>query len=111
VQFVEQHRVTGLLSNAGQTQVTGVRLHSLAGDGLEQMPATLVVDASGRRSAAPQWLESLGFTPPPKTVVNPFLGYATRRYREPEGFEGRLEGDANFATASKPSSPRIFGKN
>ncbi|HEY9902718.1 MAG TPA: monooxygenase, partial [Candidatus Sericytochromatia bacterium] len=87
VQFVEQHRVTGLLSNASQTHITGVHLQSLAGDGLEQLPGTLVIDASGRRSAAPQWLESLGFAPPPETVVNPFLGYATRRYREPEGFE------------------------
>lgn len=88
VQFVEQHRVTGLLSNPGKTHITGVRLHSLAGGGLDELSATLVVDASGRRSAAPQWLESLGFTPPPETVVNPFLGYATRRYREPDGFQG-----------------------
>lgn len=45
------------------------------------------MDAGGRRSNAPEWLENLGFTPPPETVVNPFLGYATRRYREPAGFD------------------------
>lgn len=88
VRFVEQHRVIGLLANSSRTHFTGVRLRSKADDSIEELLATLVVDASGRRSNAPQWLESLGFTPPPETVVNPFLGYATRRYREPEGFEG-----------------------
>jgi flavin-dependent dehydrogenase len=51
------------------------------------LQASLVVDASGRRSQAPHWLETLGFTPPSETVVNPFLGYATRRYLEPKGFQ------------------------
>ncbi len=87
VRFVEQHRVTRLLCNPGKTQVTGVRLHSIGGSTEDELQASLVVDASGRRSFAPQWLESLGFTPPSETVVNPFLGYATRRYREPKGFQ------------------------
>ncbi|HEY9891618.1 MAG TPA: monooxygenase [Candidatus Sericytochromatia bacterium] len=85
VRFVEAHRVTGLL--ASSNHITGVRLQPLSGEGLNELPASLVVDASGRRSNAPQWLENLGFTPPPETVVNPFLGYATRRYQEPPGFE------------------------
>ncbi len=86
VRFIEQHRVTGLLCNPSQTHITGVCLRSIGG-ATEDQPGTLVVDASGRRSQAPHWLESLGFTPPPETVINPFLGYATRRYLEPEGFE------------------------
>jgi len=86
IQFLEQHRVTGLLSEG--KRVTGVRMHSLAGDGLDELTADLVVDASGRRSLAPKWLDSIGLTPPPETVVNPYLGYATCRYREPEGFTG-----------------------
>ncbi|MBD0263419.1 MAG: monooxygenase [Tolypothrix sp. Co-bin9] len=86
VQFVEQHRAIALLANPSKMQVTGVRLQSRPGDGSNELPATLVVDASGRRSHAPQWLEDIGFTPPSETVVNPFLGYATRRYKEPEGF-------------------------
>jgi 2-polyprenyl-6-methoxyphenol hydroxylase-like FAD-dependent oxidoreductase len=85
VRFIEAHRVTGLIANSNQ--ITGVRLQPLNGDGIPELPASLVVDASGRRSNAPQWLEKLGFTPPPETVINPFLGYATRRYQEPPGFE------------------------
>ena len=87
VRFVEQHRVTGLVCNPGKTHITGVRLRSIGGSNEDELQASLVVDASGRRSFAPQWLENLGFTPPSETVVNPFLGYATRRYREPKGFQ------------------------
>ena len=87
VQFVEQYRVTGLLSNPSKTHITGVCLRSIGGSTEDELQATFVVDASGRRSQAPHWLESLGFTPPSETVVNPFLGYATRRYREPKGFQ------------------------
>lgn len=87
VRFVEQYRVTGLLANPSKTHITGVCLRSISGATEDELQATLVVDASGRRSQAPHWLQSLGFTPPSETVVNPFLGYATRRYREPEGFQ------------------------
>lgn len=81
VQFIE-NRVIGLC-NEGEF-ITGVCVRSKIGADTEQIPASLVVDASGRRSQAPKWLESIGLTPPPETVVNPFLGYATRRYREPK---------------------------
>src|SRR5205807_7188945 len=45
--------------------------------------ADLVVDASGRDSPISNWLESLGYPRPPETVVNPFLGYASRLYTPP----------------------------
>ena len=83
VNFVEKHRAVGLLTNG--TQVTGIRMQAIAGDNVD-VPATLVVDAAGRRSHTPQWLESLGFDSPKETFVNPFVGYATRRYKQPEGF-------------------------
>ncbi|MBV9126363.1 MAG: hypothetical protein JO112_23690, partial [Planctomycetes bacterium] len=47
------------------------------------LEADLVVDASGRGSRAPQWLKALGYTPPEDTVVNAFLGYASRVYQSP----------------------------
>lgn len=45
--------------------------------------ADLVVDASGRDSRAPRWLQALGFQAPAETVVNSFLGYASRYYHRP----------------------------
>jgi flavin-dependent dehydrogenase len=47
------------------------------------MTADLVVDATGRESKAPEWLKSLGYIPPPETIVNPFLGYASQLYTLP----------------------------
>ncbi|PMB42650.1 monooxygenase [Fischerella thermalis CCMEE 5330] len=86
IKFIEQHRAIALLTNSHKTQVTGIKLQSLTGDGIKDLAASLVVDASGRSSHAPQWLEDIGLTPPPETIVNPFLGYATRRYKPPEDF-------------------------
>lgn len=85
VTFVDRHRVTGLI--ASDQQITGVQLTSLNDRQSTQLSATLVVDASGRRSSASKWLASLGFAQPSETVVNPFLGYATRRYQAPQDFQ------------------------
>jgi 2-polyprenyl-6-methoxyphenol hydroxylase-like FAD-dependent oxidoreductase len=58
------------------------------GDGSEKMMnATLVVDASGRHSKSAQWLESLGYPVPEQTIINSFLGYASRFYEPPPGFK------------------------
>jgi 2-polyprenyl-6-methoxyphenol hydroxylase-like FAD-dependent oxidoreductase len=84
VHFVDGYRVTGLL---GDARIRGVSLRAANGTKTQELSASLVVDASGRRSQAPSWLQELGFAPPPETTINPFLGYATRRYREPEGFK------------------------
>ena len=76
IEIVESSKVTGLICD--RQKVTGVKLNS------DELNAKLVVDASGRSSQAPQWLEQIGKTPVPETTVNPFLGYATRRYKLPD---------------------------
>ena len=58
---------------------TGVRLK----DGKE-IKADLVVDASGRRSMLPSWLEEAGYQPPAETHVDSHLGYTMRLYELPE---------------------------
>jgi 2-polyprenyl-6-methoxyphenol hydroxylase-like FAD-dependent oxidoreductase len=85
IEFVEECRVLGLVGNSSKAQITGVKLQT-AGCDVEELFADLVVDASGRGSNAPLWLENLGFAKPQDTVINPFLGYATRRYKQPENF-------------------------
>ena len=74
-----QSKVAGLVYDATAERVTGIRLQSNA-----ELSADLIVDASGRSSPASEWLSAIGQTPPPETVVNPHLGYATRRYKLPE---------------------------
>lgn len=73
---------TGLLGAPGGARVTGVQL---GGDERPtSLPADLVVDATGRASRAPKWLEALGHAPPPEIEVQPYLGYASRLLRIPD---------------------------
>ena len=51
------------------------------------MAADLVVDASGRTSHAPRWLEELGYEAPEETTITSFLGYASRVYAIPADFQ------------------------
>lgn len=46
----------------------------------ENWTADLVVDATGRNSHAPDWLQQQGFGNVRETLVKPYLGYATRLY-------------------------------
>lgn len=91
VRFLEGATVTKLLANADNTGIAGVsvRLRNPSDGSIreEQLFADLVVDASGKTSKAPEWLKQLGYTPPKETVVNPFVGYASRIYRRPENFQ------------------------
>ena len=64
--------------------ITGVVLHYRSGEQHEEaLSADLVVDASGRGSRAPQWLNSLGYGNVQETSVKIDVGYATRIYRCP----------------------------
>jgi len=63
-------------------RVTGVRVRSKDGsDERETIEADLVVDASGRGSSSPRWLNSFGFAKPPEEQITVNLGYVTRFYR------------------------------
>ncbi|ABA21447.1 conserved hypothetical protein [Trichormus variabilis ATCC 29413] len=79
VKFLEKTQVTSLLGNENNTAVTGVQIKDASGSKAE-LQAQLVVDASGRSSKTPEWLQSLGYEKPKETVINSFLGYATRLY-------------------------------
>ncbi|GAA4743733.1 hypothetical protein GCM10023350_30590 [Nocardioides endophyticus] len=74
--------VVGLLGDNGA--VTGVRL---AGDGVDELVADLVIDASGRRAKTPEWLAALGYSAAPETLVNAHWGYASTFLRVPENWE------------------------
>ena len=104
IHFIDGHRVTGLLTHPSKTRIAGVSLRSVAGD-RQELAASVVVDASGRRSFAPSWLQELGFAPPPETIINPFLGYATRRYKEPEGFKSDWK--VMLISQSPPTGTRL----
>jgi len=69
---------------AHNDRITGVVLRYRTGEQHEEaLSADLVVDASGRGSRAPQWLNSLGYGNVQETSVKIDIGYATRIYRCP----------------------------
>ncbi len=85
VHFLEGGTVTGLLLNADRPEVTGVSVRKRdrqnpASICEQNLNADLVVDASGKVSQTPKWLKKLGYVPPQETVINAFVGYATRIY-------------------------------
>lgn len=82
VRAIEQCDALGLIASERADRVRGVRLLRRAeGSAEEVLEADLVVDAAGRGSRAPQWLEALGYCPPKEEQVVINLAYATRFYR------------------------------
>jgi 2-polyprenyl-6-methoxyphenol hydroxylase-like FAD-dependent oxidoreductase len=80
LEVVQGAEVVGLLGTTDR--VTGVRVRSRGGDRAEyDLPAALVVDASGRGSRAGEWLAALGRPAPRLEVVDAGLAYATRVFR------------------------------
>ncbi|GIW52794.1 MAG: FAD-binding monooxygenase [Gemmatimonadales bacterium] len=90
VTAIEQCDALGLVPSERAGRVRGVRLVRRAGGSAEEvLEADLVVDASGRGSRAPRWLEEMGYTPPEEEQVTMHVGYSTRIYRRrPEHLNG-----------------------
>jgi len=84
VQVLAGYDAVGLTATADGRAVTGVRLRARDGGRPTELRAGLVVDASGRGSRAPEWLQALGYAPPAETTVDSFLGYASRVYAAPD---------------------------
>jgi 2-polyprenyl-6-methoxyphenol hydroxylase-like FAD-dependent oxidoreductase len=100
VQVVEDVNVTGLLTTSSHSRrVTGVSMiNRRTGGGREELVADLVVDASGRGSRTPIWLEELGYQRPEVEEVRVGMGYATCFYpRQLEQLPG-IEGIVLMAT-------------
>ncbi len=93
IDFLQGSEVTCLLSNENNTGVDGVSVASRHRSGLKTAysnqlsSADLVVDATGRGSKAPQWLDMMGYPTPLETSINPHLGYASRIYQLPADFQ------------------------
>lgn len=67
---------TGYRTDDKGATVTGVRLRNEVGDS-ERLTADMVVDATGRTSGTPDWLEDHGYGVPPLDEVHVDLAYST----------------------------------
>jgi flavin-dependent dehydrogenase len=100
--FADRH-VMSLLTRNGR--VTGVLMQE-RGEAPIECAADLVVDASGRSSPSPGWLEELGYGKPPVDEVVVDIGYTTRTFKR---LPGELDGDAGVVLAPTPPRQRRLG--
>jgi 2-polyprenyl-6-methoxyphenol hydroxylase-like FAD-dependent oxidoreductase len=104
VTLLDRCDVVGLATTPDGRRVTGARVLRRADNSAEELlGAELVVDATGRGSRAPLWLEALGYARPETEQVRIGLGYATRIYRLPPD---ALDGDLAVLQAATPQHPR-----
>jgi 2-polyprenyl-6-methoxyphenol hydroxylase-like FAD-dependent oxidoreductase len=90
VQVVTGGDVLGLLATPDKGRVKGVRLiRRQAGSAEESLTADLVVDATGRGSRSPAWLEALGYERPSEDSIKINVTYTSCYYRRrPEHITG-----------------------
>ncbi|MGH3847885.1 MAG: FAD-dependent oxidoreductase, partial [Pseudonocardiaceae bacterium] len=82
---IRQRSVVEPRFEASAQRVTGVLLDSSDGDEPRFVAADLVVDAAGRGTRLPVWLEQWGFERPREDVVDVGIGYASHQLRIPDG--------------------------
>ncbi|MCT9933175.1 FAD-binding monooxygenase [Planotetraspora sp. A-T 1434] len=110
VVFAERHDILGLETTVDRSRVTGVRVQPLEDGAAEKIiSADLVVDATGRGSRTPIWLEALGYPRVEEERKKIGLGYVTQHYRltaDP------YHGDLSINPVASPALPRgaIFTK-
>jgi 2-polyprenyl-6-methoxyphenol hydroxylase-like FAD-dependent oxidoreductase len=110
ISFAEKHDILGLETTADRSRVTGVRVQRVGESTEEVLGADLVVDATGRGSRTPVWLENLGYPRVPEESTKIDLAYVTQHYRltaDP------YDGDLSINPVASPELPRgaIFTKS
>jgi 2-polyprenyl-6-methoxyphenol hydroxylase-like FAD-dependent oxidoreductase len=104
VRFAPPSDAVGLRCSRDGGRITGARLLRRADASAEEViDADLVIDAMGRGSRAPAWLQALGFGQPEVDRVRVDVGYVTRRYRLPPD---TLDGDLACIHGPVPERPR-----
>lgn len=104
LQFLEATQVKQLLTDESKSRVTGVQLRDRDNSQLGELTADLIVDASGRNSCLPKWLEELGYPAPSETVIDAFFGYTTRWYERPANWQA--DSKVLFVSPEPPHEPR-----
>ncbi|MGO9251823.1 MAG: FAD-dependent oxidoreductase [Mycobacterium sp.] len=104
VTFLEDHDVVGLTATSDRHRVTGARVVDRASDRETTLTADLVIDATGRGSRTPVFLEQLGYGRPREDEVTVQLAYACQLVRIAPG----LIKEHMIAHFPKPGRPTMF---
>ena len=102
VALLDGHAAQTLLADG--PRVTGAVIRPRRGGQETPLGADFVVDATGRGSRAPAWLQQLGYEVPQEDTVHVGLGYATRFYRRSAD---DLGGDFIVNVAAVPPNRRM----
>ncbi len=105
VTFLEGHDVLGLMATPDRRRVTGTRVVDRACGRHRALTADLVVDATGRGSRTPVFLEELGYDRPPEDELTVQLAYACHLLRAAPG----VMQEYMIALFPKPGRPKMFG--
>ncbi|MBV1855136.1 NAD(P)/FAD-dependent oxidoreductase [Catellatospora tritici] len=89
VELIDGTKVIGLVGD--QSRVTGARVEAEDG-AVRVIRADLVVDATGSRSKATQWLTDLRVGPVKEDLLDTGLAYVGRTYEQPAGFGADFPG-------------------
>lgn len=104
VTILEGHDVAGLTATPDRDRVTGARVVRRDDDRETTLTADLVVDATGRGSRTPTFLEELGYGRPPEDELVVHLAYACQLLRiAPGAVEEQM-----IALFPEPGRPKMF---
>ena len=87
VTVLQECRVQDLVASPDCGRITGVRVQR-KGEAEAVLSADLVVDATGRGSRSPKWLEALGYERPDEHMIQIDFMYTSRIYRRVPGALG-----------------------
>jgi 2-polyprenyl-6-methoxyphenol hydroxylase-like FAD-dependent oxidoreductase len=105
VRFLEGHDVVGLMATPDRDRVIGARVVDRARDCGTTLKADLVVDATGRGSRTPVFLEELGYGRPAEDELTVQLAYACQLLRiAPDAVREYM-----IALFPEPGRPKMFG--
>ena len=86
VVIMQNTAINGLTTTEDHSRITGILVQADKPGGQDtHMEADLVVDAGGRGSRSPQWLEGLGYDKPTESEVRINVGYTSRFYLRRSG--------------------------
>ncbi|MEV8513813.1 FAD-dependent oxidoreductase [Dactylosporangium sp. NPDC051484] len=110
VEFREHTDIVGLVASPDRSRITGVRVQRRGEDEVT-LTADLVVDATGRGSRTPRWLQEFGYPQVPEERVKMDLTYTTLDFKGPLPFDP-IGGDIALLPVATPAMRRgaIFAR-
>jgi 2-polyprenyl-6-methoxyphenol hydroxylase-like FAD-dependent oxidoreductase len=104
VTILDSHDVIAPIANAKGDRITGVRVVNRDSGSDKVLTADLVVDATGRGSRMPVFLEALGYERPREDELTVRLAYASQTLRIPAG----TLREGAFLKLPEPGRPTAF---